>query len=173
MSNWCSHDIVFICGNHDFARVHTICRENIPLWSEKYCTCEQVPGGIAHVQYETRSTPRYDLAFEISAAVPGSVVLLKYDEPMMITFGDLLLRDGHLLHLSERRDNQMWEWSADIGKLREYELTYADPEDPYGDHTARLVRELPCVEEDLFRPVNVASSFEDLSDSPTLGGESE
>jgi hypothetical protein len=173
MSNWCRHDITLIAGERDFHRVFNICRENIRPWSEKYCTCEQLPGGLIHAQYDVRSTPRYDLPFEISSAIPGSIVQFKYDEPMMVIFGDLVLRGGHLLQLSERRDVQTWEWSAENGVLREYHLTYADPEDPYGDHSAHLVSEEPCVEGDLFGPVPPSPPHVNLlRGSPILGGES-
>jgi len=154
MANYVFHIIELTGDASAYKRVLHLCGEQNSHRGEGYATAERRADGAIFVTHYDRYVERWDIAYEISLIVANTDVALTFEEPMLVVEGTAVFRNGCLLQYSNRYDKSRTEWSADSGILREYELTYADEEDPFSTYTEHLLAEEHRFEHDVFRSLS-------------------
>lgn len=152
MPNWVVHHVLVPNPGDDAAdaRVLDVCRQHPEECDDGPDGFVRCPDGAICVRYITAYAQSWEIAYEVSLVVPGTVVKLEFAEPMLVTFGTVEFLNGHVLRFWERNDRDVWEWSAETGIYREIALTYLDPEDPYGPTTECVALESIRGESEMF-----------------------
>lgn len=170
MANWVYHVVEFPATEAEGNQARIACEQLGNLWMPIGDGFKRMDDGTLRVCHETRYTPTWAIAWQVSITLPHTLVKLAFDEPMMVIFGDVEFLAGHVVRFRERRNTRVDEWDEGTRIYRVIELEYANADDPFGDFTETVVSEDLRVECDFFGVVVCpASENNDLGEPESCG----